>query len=73
MIACDVLQCIHNECGGCILDDPKINNKGFCDCYDLGVQCDCYHVDYIGLSRCYGTKEKDPCSCNGYIRQCTLK
>jgi len=33
--------------------------------------CDCYHIEY-GIPRCWGTKEKDICSCNGFKRNCNF-
>lgn len=41
----------------------------------LGVerskQCDYYHVEYL-KSYCYGTKEKEPCSCDGDKSKCNF-
>lgn len=31
--------------------------------------CKCYHVEH-GIPVCYGTKEKEPCSCNGAPEDC---
>lgn len=31
--------------------------------------CDCYHIGYNG-SECWGTREKDPCSCGGDKNKC---
>lgn len=33
--------------------------------------CECYHSEF-GRPKCYGTKEKDPCSCNGDINKCNF-
>lgn len=34
-------------------------------------QCSCYHTE-TGEARCWGTKEMDPCSCEGDQRQCSF-
>lgn len=33
--------------------------------------CECYHVEH-GESVCYGTKEKDACSCGGNVSKCNF-
>lgn len=41
----------------------------------LGVerskQCSCYHIEYL-KSYCYGTKEKELCSCDGDKSKCNF-
>lgn len=32
-------------------------------------KCDCYHEEY-GRAVCYGTKEREPCDCNGHETEC---
>ena len=37
----------------------------------LTKYCDCYHIEN-GIPRCYGTKERDQCSCDGRKAKCTF-
>ena len=33
--------------------------------------CSCYHIEY-GEPRCWGTKEREVCSCNGNKEKCNF-
>lgn len=44
----------------------------YCGCYMRNWQgkiCDCFHMDY-NRPCCWGTKEKDTCSCEGDMTRC---
>ena len=32
-------------------------------------RCDCYHTEY-GKPQCWGTKEREECSCGGDMKKC---
>ena len=40
--------------------------------YDNVKTCECYHEhkDWIGKGECFGTKEREMCSCDGDMRRC---
>ena len=39
--------------------------------YYIYRPCACYHVEY-GKPRCWGTKEKEECSCGGNKNRCNF-
>ena len=52
--------------------------KTFCDRYNneiKTIKCDAYHNErnyYGGYGVCWGTKEKDPCTCGGDWNKCNF-
>ena len=36
------------------------------------LNCDCYHPNDCGENRCWGTKEREICSCGGNKKHCNF-